>query len=56
MPPALTLSMQVVLGALLGILGVALATPLTASAVVAIRMLYVEDVLHDRNAGKSIDG
>lgn len=56
MPPALTLSMQVVLGAVLGILGIALATPLTAGAVVAIRMLYVEDVLHDPDAGKSIDG
>ncbi|MGH8290884.1 MAG: AI-2E family transporter [Steroidobacteraceae bacterium] len=56
MPPALTLSMQVVLGAVLGILGIALATPLTAGAVVAIRMLYVEDVLHDPDSGKSIDG
>ncbi|MGH8316682.1 MAG: AI-2E family transporter [Steroidobacteraceae bacterium] len=56
MPPALTLSMQVVLGAVLGILGIALATPLTAGAMVAIRMLYVEDVLHDPDSGTSIDG
>lgn len=47
LPPALTLTMQVILGTLLGVIGIALATPLTAAAVVAIRMLYVEDVLHD---------
>ena len=56
MPPALTLSMQVILGAVFGILGIALATPLTAGAMVAIRMLYIEDVLHDPDAGKGVDG
>jgi predicted PurR-regulated permease PerM len=47
LPPALTLSMQAILGTLLGIIGIALATPLTAAVMVATRMLYVEDVLHD---------
>ena len=47
LPPALTLSMQAILGTLLGVIGIALATPLTAAVVVATRMLYVEDVLHD---------
>lgn len=47
LPPALTLCAQAVLGALFGIIGLALATPLTAAAIVAVRMLYVEDMLHD---------
>jgi predicted PurR-regulated permease PerM len=45
--PALTLVAQAILGALFGILGLTLATPLAAAALVAVRMLYVEDVLHD---------
>ena len=48
MPPALLLTMQVLLGVLAGILGVIFATPLTAAAMVMIRMWYVEDLLgHD---------
>lgn len=51
MPPALTISMQVLLGVLAGILGVIVATPMTAAAMVMIRMWYVEDLLGDRSAG-----
>jgi predicted PurR-regulated permease PerM len=47
LPPALTITAQVVLGVALGWLGLLLATPLTAVAVVLVQMLYVEDVLHD---------
>jgi predicted PurR-regulated permease PerM len=47
MPPALTILMQVLLGALFGLTGVALATPLTAVLAVLIAMLYVQDVLGD---------
>ncbi|CAI10090.1 AI-2E family transporter [Aromatoleum aromaticum] len=43
LPPALTISAQVLLGALLGALGVVFATPLTAIALVLVRMLYVEE-------------
>ena len=43
--PALTLTAQVVLAFLWGILGVAVATPLTAALMVLIEMAYVEDVL-----------
>ena len=53
LPPALTLSMQAILGTLLGVIGIALATPLTAAAMVATRMLYVEDVLHDTGMNAS---
>ncbi len=52
LPPALTLSAQVLLGALTGILGIIVATPLTAAAMVMIKMVYVEDLLGDRSANK----
>ncbi|MGZ9045229.1 MAG: AI-2E family transporter [Telluria sp.] len=47
LPPALTITMQVLLGALFGLAGVALATPLTAVLAVLVSMLYVQDVLGD---------
>lgn len=47
LPPALTVGAQLLMGALMGLLGVLLATPLLAVALVLARMLYVEDVLHD---------
>lgn len=47
LPPALTLSAQVILGFSIGGLGVAFAAPFTAAAMIAIQMLYVEDILHD---------
>ena len=48
LPPALTLTVQVLLGAAAGVLGISLAAPLTAVGLVLVRMLYVEDVLKDR--------
>jgi predicted PurR-regulated permease PerM len=47
LPPALTILMQVLMGAVFGLAGVALATPLTAVLVVLVAMLYVQDVLGD---------
>jgi predicted PurR-regulated permease PerM len=47
LPPALTIVMQVLFGALFGLGGVALATPLTAVFAVLVTMLYVQDVLGD---------
>ncbi|MFL5269108.1 MAG: AI-2E family transporter [Stellaceae bacterium] len=47
LPPALTLSAQLILGVLAGLLGLLLATPLVAAALVIVRMAYVEDVLGD---------
>lgn len=46
-PAALIISAQVLLGVLFGPLGVVLAVPLTASALVLIKLLYVEDWLGD---------
>lgn len=39
LPPLLTLNSQVVLGSVMGILGLALATPLTAAALVLVKLL-----------------
>jgi predicted PurR-regulated permease PerM len=43
-PPALTLAAQMLLGGL----GLALASPLTAAAIVLVQKLYIEDTLGDR--------
>lgn len=49
LPPALTIGMQVLMGAAFGLAGVALATPLTAAVAVIIGMLYIEDVLGEKS-------
>jgi predicted PurR-regulated permease PerM len=54
--PALAIVTQVIFGAIWGLLGFILATPLTAMAVVLVRMLYVEDTLGDVVPQKSADG
>jgi predicted PurR-regulated permease PerM len=48
-PPLVTMSAQVVLGTMLGVLGVVFATPLTACALVLVKRIYVEDVLGDQD-------
>ncbi|MBW3542880.1 MAG: AI-2E family transporter [Planctomycetes bacterium] len=47
LPPAVTILALILLGWLGGVLGVLVATPLTAAAMVVIKMLYVQDVLDD---------
>ncbi|MDP3231902.1 MAG: AI-2E family transporter [Myxococcales bacterium] len=47
LPPAVALLAQVVMGALAGGIGVVVATPLAAAALVVVKRLYVEDVLGD---------
>lgn len=54
MPPALTLLAMVILVALVGILGVLIATPLIAVLMVGITRVYVEDILGDRDAGEKL--
>jgi predicted PurR-regulated permease PerM len=48
MPPAWTLVAIVILGALFGVLGIALAMPLVAIGRVAVIRFYVEDYLGDK--------
>jgi predicted PurR-regulated permease PerM len=50
LPPAIILIAQVLLGILVGGLGLILATPIIAIAMVLINMLYVEDVLGDKSS------
>jgi predicted PurR-regulated permease PerM len=50
LPPALSLSVELILGLLGGIPGMLVAVPLTAVLVVAIREAYVEDALGDHTA------
>ncbi|HEX6529380.1 MAG TPA: AI-2E family transporter [Burkholderiales bacterium] len=53
LPPAAILFAQVLMGAIVGALGVAVATPLAAAVMVALGMLYVEDALGDPKGGKA---
>ncbi len=57
LPPVLTITAQVLLGIAFGFMGILLASPITAMAMILVKMLYVEDVLDDpimeeENAGK----
>ncbi|GAB6390214.1 AI-2E family transporter [Stutzerimonas marianensis] len=47
-PPALTISVQLLFGLFAGTLGLLLATPLAAVGMVLVNRLYIEDVLGDR--------
>ena len=51
LPPVLTITAQVLLGAVFGFIGLLLASPLTAAAMILVKMLYVEDVLGDHVTG-----
>lgn len=48
LPPALTITAQLLLGLMFGFVGLLVASPLTATAMILVKMLYVEDVLGDR--------
>jgi predicted PurR-regulated permease PerM len=51
LPPALTLSTQAVLTVVTGLIGLVLATPLTAAGLVLTRLVYVEGTLGDASGG-----
>lgn len=48
LPPVLTIFSQLLLGMLFGFAGLLVASPLTATISILVKMLYVEDVLGDR--------
>lgn len=54
LPPAVTLSAQVILAVLAGFLGLLFATPLVAAALVIIRMAYIENVLGDNRSAEPV--
>jgi predicted PurR-regulated permease PerM len=47
LPPAPTITAQVVLGLVFGGIGLLVATPLTAATVIVVQLLYVEAALHE---------
>lgn len=47
LPPALNITMQILLAVPFGLFGIAMAAPLTAMLIVLVEMLYVQDVLGD---------
>ncbi|CAN5163629.1 AI-2E family transporter [soil metagenome] len=49
LPPALTIIAQLALGVLIGGLGLILATPMLAVVMVLVQMVYIQDVLGDKN-------
>ena len=51
LPPALTVVFQLGLGALVGGLGLVLATPLLAVIVVVVQLVYIQDILGDKEDG-----
>jgi hypothetical protein len=56
LPPVLTISAQVLLGVLFGFVGLLVASPLTATVMLLVKMLYVEDVLGDPIMRESVVG
>jgi predicted PurR-regulated permease PerM len=51
LPPALTIFSQALMALLFGFLGLMCAVPLLAATMVGIKMLYVEDVVGDKQLG-----
>lgn len=47
LPPAITIIAQALMAMVFGFIGLLVAVPLTAAAMVAVRMLYVQDVIGD---------
>ena len=47
LPPAITIVAQALMAMVFGFIGLLVAVPMTAAAMVAIRMLYVQDVIGD---------
>ncbi len=55
-PPVVTISSQFMLGVLVGIIGVAVATPMAAVAIVLVRMLYIEPFVEPTFEEKGLEG
>jgi predicted PurR-regulated permease PerM len=55
LPPVLTIFFQIFLGVLVGGLGLILATPLLTVIIVLVKMLYIEDILGDKDVNLAGD-
>jgi len=56
LPPVLTIIGQALMALVFGFLGLLLAVPLIAAVIVAVKMLYVEDVVGDPQTTPAPDG
>ena len=56
LPPVLTIAAQVLLGLLFGFVGLLVASPLAATVMLLVKMLYIEDVLGDPIMQESVVG
>ena len=56
LPPALTVLSMAIFGAIYGVLGIIIATPLMATLLVVVREAYVHDVLGDTSIAPGADG
>ena len=56
LPPGLTIMFQLTLAVLVGGLGLVLATPLLAVVMAIVQMVYIEDILGDRNTEINREG
>ncbi len=54
LPPALTVSVQLLMATLLGIVGALFAAPLAAALMVLVQMLYIQDYLGDPRPGRML--
>lgn len=54
LPPALTIAAQLLMGVLVGVIGIVMAAPLTAVAMVLLQMLYIQDRLNDPDPGQPV--
>lgn len=55
LPPALVIFSTLVMATLFGVLGVMIASPFTATGIVVVRMLYVEDVVEQAAAPDPVE-
>ncbi len=52
LPPILTIAAQLLMGALVGVMGIMMAAPMVVAIMVVVQMLYIEDYLGDPDPGE----
>jgi predicted PurR-regulated permease PerM len=55
LPPGLTISMQLLFGVLMGLMGVMLAAPLTLIGIVLIKKIYIPEILGEKDKQVDLD-
>lgn len=55
LPPVLTISAQLLMGVIVGLIGVILAAPITAALMVSVQLLWIQETLHDPEPGELVE-